>query len=332
MFLLLTQILLWLLITIMLYKLFKDIIPKEYFTLIGALFLFAVIVMGFFLPSNQLVSSIWNVLSFPLKPVGACILLLGFAIRNDLAKSKNQVLAALLILLLSSTPLFSNLLAQGAEQRAFTPQEAGTRSAAAIVLIGQGTTQPNIPPRTQIQLTDTGDRILYTAQLYQQSGNDPLVIVSAGPRPNFQGSKEPIIEGNDIRTLLIQLGVPESRIVVDTKSTDLRGSAEASEKILRERGLANQQVFVVNSAVNSNRTRQTFKDVGLTNTIAKPTGFFRFQSGATSNNQKTTPQFNFQVDSLIPSVEALGVTTRVFEEFLSSIYYYLRGWLAPSIF
>lgn len=325
MFLLLTQILLWLLITIMLYKLFKDIIPKEYFTLIGALFLFAVIVMGFFLPSNQLVSSIWNVLSFPLKPVGACILLLGFAIRNDLAKSKNQVLAALLILLLSSTPLFSNLLAQGAEQRAFTPQEAGTRSASAIVLIGQGTTQPNIPPRTQIQLTDTGDRILYTAQLYRESGNDPLVIVSGGPRPNLQGSKEQITEGNDIRRLLIQMGVPESRIVVDPNSTDLRGAAEASEKILRERGLANQRVFVVNSAVNSSRTRQTFKDVGLTNVMAKPTGFFRFQSGA-------TPKLSFQVDSLIPSVEALSVTTRVFEEFLSSIYYYLRGWLAPGIF
>lgn len=325
MFLLLTQILLWLLITIMLYKLFKDIIPKEYFTLIGALFLFAVIVMGFFLPSNQLVSSIWNVLSFPLKPVGACILLLGFAIRNDLAKSKNLVLAALLILLLSSTPLFSNLLAQGAEQRAFTPQEAGTKTTSAIVLIGQGTTQPNIPPRTQIQLTDTGDRILYTAQLYRESGNDPLVIVSAGPRPNLQGSKEQITEGNDIRKLLIQMGVPESRIVVEPNSTDLRGSAEASEKILRERGLANQRVFVVNSAVNSSRTRQTFKDVGLTNVMAKPTGFFRFQSGA-------TPKLNFQVDSLIPSVEALSVTTRVFEEFLSSIYYYLRGWLAPGIF
>ncbi len=325
MFLLLTQILLWLLITVMLYKLFKDIIPKEYFTLMGALFLFAVIVMGFFLPSNQLVSSIWNVLSFPLKPVGACILLLGFAIRNDLAKSKNQVLAALLILLLSSTPLFSNLLAQGAEQRAFTPQEAGTRTASAIVLIGQGTTQPNIPPRTQIQLTDKSDRILYTAQLYRESGNDPLVIVSAGPRPNLQGSKEQINEGNDIRTLLIRLGVPESQIVVDPNSTDLRESAEASEKILRERGLANQRVFVVNSAINSSRTRQTFKDVGLTNVMAKPTGFFRFQSGS-------TPKLTFQVDSLIPSVEALSVTTRVFEEFLSSIYYYLRGWLAPGIF
>ena len=325
MFLLLTQILLWLLITAMLYKLFKEIIPKEYFTLIGALFLFAVIVLGFFFPSNQLMSSIWSVLSFPLKPVGACILLLGFAIRNDLAKSKNQVLAALLILLLSSTPLFANLLAQGAEQRAFTPQEAGTRSASSIVLIGQGTTQPNIPPRTQIQLTDTGDRILYTAQLYRESGNDPLVIVSAGPRPNLQGSKDQITEGNDIRKLLIQLGVPESRIVVDPNSTDLRGSAEASEKILRERGLAKQSVFVVNSAVNSSRTRQTFKDVGLTNVMAKPTGFFRFQSGG-------TPKLTFQVDSLIPSVEALTVTTRVFEEFFSSIYYYLRGWLAPGSF
>lgn len=331
MFLLLTQILLWLLITIMLYKLFKEIIPKEYFTLIGALFLFAAIAIGFFSPSNQLVSSIWHVLSFPLKPVGACILLLGFAMRKGLDKSKNEVLAALLILLLSSTPLVSNLLAQGAEQRAFTSQEAATRSASAIVLIGQGTTQPNIPPRTQIQLTDTGDRILYTAQLYRQSGNDPLVIVSAGPRVNLQGSKEQNIEANDIRTLLVNLGVPESQITLDTKSTDLRGAAEASEKILRERGLANRPIFVVNSAMNSNRTRQTFKDVGLAKVIAKPTGFFRFQSGATSNNQKAAPP-TFQIDSLIPSVEALRVTTRVFEEFLSSIYYYLRGWLAPGIF
>ncbi len=293
--------------------------------MLGGLLLFALIVMAFFSPTNPVVSTLWNILSFPLKPVGATIVLLSIALRKGLEKSKNLVLAALLIMLLSSTPFFTNLLAASAEQRAFTPQEAATQTAAAIVVLGQGTTEPNLPPRTQIQLTDSGDRILYAAQLYRTSGNNPLVIVSAGPRTNLEGNQSQINEGNDIRTLLLQMGVPTDRIVVDSNSTDLRSSAVAVERILRERGLANRRVFLVSSAFNSRRAQQTFRDVGLTNVVAKPTNFFRFQSGA-------TPRLRLWYGSFIPSVEALTVSTRVVEEFLTSVYYYLRGWLAPGIF
>lgn len=325
MFGLLTQLLLWLLIAVILYNLFKKVIPKEYFTLLGGLFLFALIVTAFFFPDNFVVSTLWRVLSFPLKPVGASIILLSFALRQGLEKSRNQVVAALLILLISSTPFFANLLAQGAEQQAFTAQEAATQTADAIVVLGQGTTQPNLPPRTQIQLTDSGDRILYAAQLYRQSGNQPLVIVSAGPRPNLVGTQDQIVEANDIQTLLVQLGVPQNRIVVEPQGTDLRSSAIAVENILRNRGLANSRIFVVTSAFNSRRAQQTFTEVGLQNVIAKPTTFFRFQPGA-------TPRQPIRVESFIPSVEALTVTTRIVEEFLSRIYYLLRGWLGGQIF
>ncbi|MEQ8962512.1 MAG: YdcF family protein [Coleofasciculus sp. C2-GNP5-27] len=322
MFLLLTRVLLWLLIAVILYNLFKKVIPKEYFTLLGGLFLFGFIVVAFFSPNNDLVSTIWNVLSFPLKPVGASIVLLSFALRQGLEKSKNQVLAALLILLLTSTPFFSNLLAATTEQQVVTPEAAATQTAAAVVVLGQGTTQPDEPPRTQIQLTDTGDRILYAAQLYRQSGNNPLVVVSAGPRPNLEGNEDQVVEANDIRTLLVQLGVPQTRIVVEPTGTDLRSSAEAVEDILRDRGLADNRIFLVSSAYNSRRAQQTFSNVGLTNVVAKPTGFFTFQPGA-------TPSVPLRVESFIPSVEALTVTTRIVEEFLSSIYYYLRGWQTP---
>ncbi|MBE9125155.1 MULTISPECIES: YdcF family protein [unclassified Coleofasciculus] len=323
MFELLTQILLWLIIAVILYNLFKKVIPKEYFTLLGALLLFGLIVIAFFFPDNNVVSTLWNVMSFPLKPVGASIVLLSLALRNGL-KAKNQVVAALLILLISSTPFFANLLAQGAEQQAFTPQEAATQTASAIVVLGQGTTQPNLPPRTQIQLTDTGDRILYAAQLYRESGNQPLVIASAGPRPNLEGSGAQVAEANDIRTLLVQLGVPQNQIVVEPKGTDLRTSAEAVEDILRNRGLADNRVFLVTSAFNSRRAQRTFAEVGLTNIVAKPTNFFRFQPGA-------TPRLRIQIESFVPSVEALTVTTRIVEEFLSRLYYLLRGWLGGEL-
>jgi len=292
--------------------------------LLGGLFLFGFIVVAFFSPGNDAISTIWQVLSFFLKPVGASIVLLGFALRQGLDKSKNQVMAALLILLLASTPFFSNLLAASTEQAVVTPESAAAQTASAIVVLGQGTTQPDEPPRTQIQLTDTGDRILYAAQLYRQSGNNPLVVVSAGPRPNLQGNQDQIVEANDIRALLVQFGVPQTRIVLEPTGTNLRTSAEEVEDILRDQGIADNRVFLVTSAYNSRRAQQAFRSVGLNNIVAKPTGFFTVQPGTTST-------VNQWIESFIPSVEALTVTTRIVEEFYASIYYYLRGWQAPAV-
>lgn len=326
MFELLTQILLWLLITVIIYNLLLRVIPREYLTLLGGFLLFAIIVLAFFFPNDRLVSAAWQVLSFPLKPVGATILLLGVALNQGL-KNRNLIVAALLILLLSSTPFFSNLLAQNLELGEIT-QTAGrgtapppTQAVGAIVVLGQGTTEANIPYRTQVQLTDTGDRILYASQLYQQQatlGNQPLMIVSAGPRANLQGNQNQTVEANDIVTVLTQMGVPRGQIVTDPTSVDLRSSAVQVERILTSRGLRNSPVVIVTSGLNSRRARMTFADVGL-NVVSRPTDFVAFQSGA-------LPRLRLRVESFLPNVEALTVTTRVVDEFFTQIYYYLRGW------
>jgi uncharacterized SAM-binding protein YcdF (DUF218 family) len=330
MFLLLTQVLLWLLVTVILYNLLTKVIPKTYLTLLGGLFLFSIIVLAFFFPNERLVATAWSVLSFPLKPVGATILLLAVALNQGL-KNKNQVVAALMILLISSTPFFSNLLARSLElgevtrtARTTTGAPATTQTAGAIVLLGRGTTQANLPPRTQIQLTDTGDRILYTAQVYRQQvslGSNPIVIVSAGPRADFPGNQNQSVEANDITTLLTQMGVPRDRIVAEGRSTDLRGTAQEVRKILSTRGLGGTRVIVITSGLNSRRARLTFSGTGI-NVISRPTNFYAVQPG-------TIPNFNIGIRSFLPSVEALAVTTRIVDEFFSSIYYYLRGWLAP---
>ncbi|MGB7443656.1 MAG: YdcF family protein [Coleofasciculaceae cyanobacterium] len=338
MFQTLTQLLLWLLITFILYNVLLKLIPKQYFTLLGGLFLFAVVVLAFFFPSNSLVSAAWEVLSFPLKPVGACIFLLAIAIRKGLGDSKNLVTAALLILLISSTPFVANFLAQRAEIDAINSElrrqeviqrdspggvvSPSAQTAGAIVILGQGTTQANLPYRTQIQLNDTGDRILYAAELYRQQrarGNNPLMIISAGPRVDLQGTPEQTTEANDIAQLLTQLGVPQDRIVRETRGVDLRSSAEEIDRILRARGLGNAKIFLVTSGLNSRRARLTFSKLNL-NVVSQPTDFYGFQTGA-------APRLRIRVESFIPSVEALGITTQVWKEALGSVYYYLRGWL-----
>lgn len=332
MFLLLTQILLWLLITVIIYNLLLKVIPRAYLTLLGGFLLFAIIVLAFFFPNDRLVATAWSVLSFPLKPVGATIVLLGVALNQGL-KNRNLIVAALLIMLISSTPFLTNVLARTLElgevnqiaRTAGTATAPAAVPAGAIVVLGRGTTQANLPPRTQVQLTDTGDRILYAAQLYRQQvglGSTPIVIVSAGPRDDLVGNQDQTVEANDIAALLTQLGVPSGQIVLETRSRDLRTSAVEVDRILRSRGLGGTRVLLVTSGINSRRARLTFSDTGI-NVAARPTDFYSIQPGA-------RPRLNLGVQSFIPSVEALNVTTRIVEEFYTTIYYSLRGWLTPT--
>jgi len=317
MFLLLTQILLWVIITFILYRLLTEVIPKQYFTLLGGFLLFAIIALAFFFPNDGLVSAAWNVISFPLKPLGAAIVLLIIALRNGLAKSQNLVVTAMVILLISSMPFFANLLAQRSEVIANPTQPtAPAQTTGAIVLLGRGSTLPF----GQTQLNNTGDLIFYTSQLYQASGNQPLVIVSPGRSFDPQGNQDQTVEANDIATLLTQVGVPRNRITTEPSGLDLRGRARQIQRILQERGLENTPVTVVSPGFGSRIASQAFSDAGI-NVIAQPAGFF---GSRPTINRLPSPL------SFVPSVEALTVTTRVVEEFLTSIYYTLRGSLIPT--
>jgi len=313
MFLLLTQVLLWLLITVIIYNLLLKVIPRAYLTLLGGFLLFAIIVLAFFFPNDRLVATAWSVLSFPLKPVGATIVLLAAALNQGM--KKNLIMAALLILLISSVPIVSTVLARplelGEVRRADTTAAA---PAGAIVVLGQGTTQPSLPPRPQIQLTDEGsNRLRRAAQLYQEQtnrGNQPIIIASAGS------------EANNVASVLTQFGVPQGQIVTESRSQDLRTSAEQVRDILRSRAIGNRPIFLVTSAINSRRARLAFSQVGI-RVVTQPANFVSTEPG-------TREARNITIQSFIPSVDALSVSTRILEEFYTTIYYSLRGWLAPT--
>jgi uncharacterized SAM-binding protein YcdF (DUF218 family) len=315
MFLLLTQVLLWLLITVIIYNLLLKVIPRAYLTLLGGFLLFAIIVLAFFFPNDTLVRTAWSILSFPLKPVGATIVLIAAALNQGL-KNRNLIVAALMILLLSSIPFVSTVLARPLELGAFsrTAPAATTGPAGAIVVLAQGTTQPSLPPRTQIQLTDEGsNRLRRAAQLYQEqvtAGNQPIVIASAGQ------------EANNVATVLNQFGVPQGQIVVESRSQDLRTSAEQVNGILRGRAIQNRPIFLVTSAINSRRASLAFSQVGI-NVVTQPANFVSTEPG-------TREARNITVQSFIPSVDALSVSTRIVEEFYTTVYYSLRGWLSPT--
>jgi hypothetical protein len=202
MFLILTRILLWILVGVVIYAALNIWLSKEWKAAIGTFLIVFIAVGSFYNPNYWCVPYLWEILAFFLKPLGLSLTLIYLGTQKE-KKGKNLIIAGLLILLISSIPFLAYKLAAVTEgevirlirERAEIVKHPPHQTAEAIVLIGRGTTEANLPYRPQIQLTDTADRITYTAQVYHQQtrirqGYPPLVIVSAGLRENLQNQED----------------------------------------------------------------------------------------------------------------------------------------------
>jgi DUF218 domain len=359
MFELITQIL----ILVGLYYLLKAIWPniynKQYFAWFGVAVLISLIFMAFAYPTNRTIGILWAILSFPLRPLGLTLLLLAYALSEGWNKVRRpQVLAAFLVLLISSLPVTAYLLTAQTEQRnvieALRQQEAtNPRQVQAIVVLGDN--DPAARIRTQV--TRPGDtisvalqsRLLYVAELYNnraQRGNTPLVIVSIGPQPLDSNGRPLTGESQAITNLLASNGVPQTQIRIDMQGSDPRSSALAvrgilfpgSEDIqcrlfavcddgvhkLQPAGAAAQRVpiVLVAPAIIIRRASSTFTRVYF-EVVPCPTDFYVFQLQQGWELAALT--------DLLPSAEALVITSRVVNEYLATVYYFIRGWLADPL-
>lgn len=116
MFVLLSRVLLWLLIAVVAYALFQKFYPAGSFIgrLILGLLLF-VLALAFINPNEPAVASLWRLVSFPLKPLGAAVLMMFFAAQKikggGIEKPGGYLLGwSLTILLLASTPAIAYFL------------------------------------------------------------------------------------------------------------------------------------------------------------------------------------------------------------------------------
>jgi hypothetical protein len=116
MFILLSRVLLWLLIGTIVYSLFQRFYPQGTFAgrLVLAIIL-VVLALSFVNPNEPAVASLWRVISFPLKPLGASILMMIFAAQKikggGIDKPGGYLIGwALTILLLASTPAIAYFL------------------------------------------------------------------------------------------------------------------------------------------------------------------------------------------------------------------------------
>jgi hypothetical protein len=164
---------------------------------------------------------------------------------------------------------------------------------------------------------------------------NPLVTVTAGARDTNSDLGQQLNQA--IRQRLINRGIPDASIRVINSGMDIRGTVEDQKSFL-----ADQQIFIplargerrsesdnrtasrvvlVTPALTMRRAALAFENDGL-QVVAWPTELYGVPR---SDADGTLARFA----DLVPNVGALRVTTRYWEELLSSLYYYLRGWLPP---
>ncbi|MGB3241040.1 MAG: YdcF family protein [Geitlerinemataceae cyanobacterium] len=326
MFLLITRLILWTLILWAFWRFFKQIIPGNWYTYIGILGLVTLLFLFLFDPNDRFAYTAWQIISFPLRPLGLALILLGIPVlgrKGDFNKnSVTQITVAFWILLLCSLPIVPRLIYQNFIERdvqVLVDRPAG--GAGAIVLLGQNTTEPRLGGRSQIQVTEGGNLISYTAEIYRQLGGLP-VIVSAGRRTGLPAAAGEQIEADDIRTLLEAQGVSPTDIIPEAEGANLRNSALNVRQTLEESGLGNR-VVLVSSSTQIYRAAQTFNNVGI-DVVPRPTNFIGYRFDDTNLFGQIS------LADFVPSLRGISASSQITNEYLATMYYFLRGWLSPD--
>ena len=251
-----------------------------------------------------------------LYPLGLACLLLVVALVMSWRRSRwvpLPVVLALIVLLLGSNSWVANSLVRSLEWQHIPVGKLPT--ADAIVLLG-GATKSAFPPRPAVDLSEEGDRVLYAAQLYRE-GKAPVVIASGG-RIDWRGGG--LAESSDMADILVNLGVPNSAILQDSKSLNTYQNAVNVRQIMQERGI--RRVLLVTSAMHMPRSLQIFQRQGI-EAIPAPTDFLITQQEI--NEPSSSPQATLL--NLVPDADRLQNTTRALKEYIGTVVYHLRGWL-----
>jgi uncharacterized SAM-binding protein YcdF (DUF218 family) len=386
-FILLTQVLLWVVVGIFAWYILLRALPRVFLGGLVLLLLLGVAAFTFFKgsPDVGLIGDIWRIIAIPFTPLGLLLILLLIAF-SDLVRGKSLSKTGVLllriavpVLLILSLPAVSYFLAQRAEAEAIqdvrlVPEASLGGAQRVTVVLAQDTTRLQLRPRQlsapgttggnesnrapliqppepisegtygllssqPIQLTERGNRLLYTAQLAKQQGG--VVVVSAGSRPGRDRkegeSRESVSEARDAANFLRAQGV--QNILEDPNSETVHDSAVNVRQLL-DRSNVNYdgQITLVTSALQMPRAALTFRQEfaaqrdGNFSVLPRPTDFYTLPPREALRNRvqgRDLIERNFRLADILPSIDALELSSKVINEYITSIYYFLRGWIRP---
>lgn len=178
------------------------------------------------------------------------------------------------------------------------PEKVEETGADSIILLGGGAFRDVQDVEGEGTLASSAASRLLTAVRLQRLLNLPIIL--SGGQVYSDSGAEAEISGR----ILKSLGVPEEKILLETKSINTTQNAIYSAKILREKNFT--KPLVVTSAFHMRRAALNFSRQGI-NIIPYPTNFTVSQN----------PEFHYT--KLRPQAEALLLNVTVMQELLRTL-------------
>lgn len=179
-----------------------------------------------------------------------------------------------------------------------------TPNADVIVVLGGGLGLPH-PPRLYPDLNNSSDRLLHALRLYR-AGKASHILLTGGnvfPEPGLES------ESYYARGVLELWGVPESAVVMETKSRNTLQNAQFTARILAQNHWG--KVLLITSASHMHRAVMAFHAVGVA-VIPVPVDYLAVKTSAPA------------ALGWVPNVDALAGTTYALHEYLGRLWYRLE--------
>ncbi len=211
--------------------------------------------------------------------------------------------------LLLSLPLISNLLVDTLSRGFFPVEDVSASDAAeAIVVLGGGGATYLAGNQQTTALSEASTlRALEAVRLFKLL-DTPWVIVSGGTNMR-SGLLDP--ESEPMRKTLMEMGIPEDKIILESDSQNTQEQALNIPPLLESLGV--ERFMLVTSPTHMRRSVLVFQEAGLDPLPAI----------STQQSESQAPS----AARLVPDGDALSQSKTAMREIMALIYYALRGWI-----
>ncbi len=245
-----------------------------------------------------------KILPLLVLPIGITLVLVGVGI---VRRRRWPLVAAMVVLWLSSMPLVAGRLARALEDGATRLPVQSVGAADAIVVLSTGrVTAPG--PEAVSEWTDA-DRFFGGVQLLR-GGKAPLLVFTGGWSPWEPNAPT---EGEVMTDYATAIGIPKEQIVTTGRVFNTAEEAIAVAAVLKARQQGTPRIILVTSAFHVPRARLLFEQAGLAVSVF-PVDF----SG--------TGGVGVSLMDVLPTAGALAQTQMAVRELYGRLYYRLKPW------
>jgi len=215
------------------------------------------------------------------------------------------IILAGLVLYLFSIPAISNLLLYSLESQYQQPDIEYLSSLDLIVVLGAGY-YPSGEFREFAEPSGLAyTRIFKGVKVFKNSGIETLVLCGGGDNDSDYET-----DANVMKTLAMELGVQEDKIIIENRSQNTMENATNLKKLLPPQ--KHRNIGLVTSALHMPRSARVFRQVFPDDIIVPiPVGY------------RYTPPKRF-LSRMIPSSSVLQTSTEAIHEWIGMLWYIIR--------